>query len=210
MRPSKYIVFEDDFNGKGLLSDLYTIDDTYGEVAYRPNGYSAEGGVLGLLADNSQADYCSITTAAPEQFALSKASEIEARFRLWSSDATRIRIGFWQSDTNWVAFEASTDLPGGGYALVGNRATTFYHDYYPDKIDASWHRLTVRLLGAGLGAEAVLDGDEANKLALPNGEIPTTDQYGIFAYGETRGSSGVAAGEQRGLLLNYWRVKQVR
>ena len=191
MRQTSYIVFQDDFNGKGPLSNRYVIDDTFGTVAYQTDGYSAEGGALAILADNAQGDLATITTVTPEQFALSKASELEVRFRLWSDDACRVRIGFWQDSSNWVALEASTELAGGGYALVGKRATTFYYDYHKAKIDASWHRLTLRLLGAGLGAEAVLDDDEASKLALPNGEIPTADQYGIFAHGETRGSSAI-------------------
>lgn len=210
MRPSSYIVFQDDFNGKGPISNRYVINDTFGTVAYQADGYSAAGGALAILGDNAQGDEATITTVTPKQFALSKASELEVRFRLWSDDACLARIGFWQDASNWVALEASTDLAGGGYALVGNRATTFYYDYHKGKINAAWHRLTLRLLGTGLGAEAVLDGDEANKLSLPNGEIPIADQYGIFAHGETRGSSGIAAGEQRGVLLNYWRVKQAR
>ena len=210
MRPTRYIVFGDHFNGKAPLTDRYTIDDTLGTVAFRTAGYSAEGGALALLADASQGDNVQISTVDPLQCALSEESELEARFRLWSDDAVRARIGFWQDSSNWVGLEISTDLAGGGYALIGNRATTFYYDYHPDKIDPAWHRLSVRLLGSGAGAEAVIDGDEDNKLTLTNGEIPVSDRYGIFAYAETRGSSGVTAGEQRGLLLNYWQVKQRR
>jgi hypothetical protein len=210
MRPNRYVIFEDDFNGKQPLTERYTVDDTFGTVTHLAEGHSAEGGALALLADNSQADAVSVVTIDPLQFALSEATELDARFRLWSDDAVRVRIGFWQSATNFVVFEASTDLAGGGYALHANKSTVSTWDYHPSQIDAAWHTVTVRLLGTGLGAEAVIDGDETNKMAIANGDLPTGDQYGIVGYGETRGSSGVGSGEQRGVLINYWRAIQVR
>lgn len=210
MRPRKYAIFEDDFSGNLVRDERYVIDDTFGTAETLQSGFSAEGGALYLAGDNAQGNYASIRTTNPLQFAKSKAAEMQFRFRLLSDDAARIRVGFYYNSTNYLLFEASTEDVGNVFSLLANQATMTKWVYSKTPVDCGWHTVRIRFLGTAMAGECIIDGDETNKLTMVNLDMPTYDQYGLYAIGETRGSSGVTAGDQRGLIMSYWRATQER
>lgn len=210
MRPNKYVIFEDDFTGNLVQDERYVINDTFGTAEPLQNGFSAEGGALYLAGDAAQGNFASIRTTNPLQFAKSKASEMQFRFRLLSDDAVRVRVGFYYDSSNFLLFEASTEDVGNMFSLYANQATTTKWVYSKVPVDCGWHTVKLRLLGTAMAGECIIDGDETNKVIMVNGDMPTFDQYGLYAIGETRGSSGVGAGDQRGLMMSYWRATHER
>jgi hypothetical protein len=204
------VIFKDDFAGNLIESNRYVVNDTFGTAEILQDGFSAEGGCLYLAGNNAQGALASIRTTNPLQFAKSKASEMQFRFRLLSDDAARVRVGFYYDSTNYLLFEASTENVGNVFSLLANQATTTKWVYSKTPVDCGWHTVKLRLLGTAMAGTCTIDGDETNKLIMVNGDMPTFDQYGLYAVGETRGSSGVGAGDQRGLIMSYWRATHER
>jgi hypothetical protein len=213
MRPNQQAIFEDRFRGGQLLADRYTIDQANGTIAGRPDGYAAQVSSLLVAADNAVGDSVQISTlvsSAPLQFALSKESKMRFRFCVVGDDAVEIKVGFYQSATNYVAFRASTDLTQNGTALEANAGGSVNRAGCFLVLGDGWHTAEIRLLGSGNGAEMVMDRNEDSKVSIAAVNMPSGDEYALFAYAETRGSAGVASGEQRGLLLDYWMAWNAR
>jgi len=206
MHPNKQVIFKDYFTGKELSTERYLIAAALGTAEHVAGGFGAEGGALKLGSDDGVGDWARLTTITPYQFTLSQEAVLEARFRLISDDGCAGQIGFYQDTSNYIILEMSTTLDGGGIALHADRAGSHTYDYSPMTMDAAWHTMQLRLLGTGNGVECVLDGDEANKMEIANGNIPAGDGYGAYLRSLTRAI--LRSGDERGMYLDYWNVTQ--
>lgn len=194
----------DDFVAATVLPDWYNL------VFFGAGGCytTAEGddddlnGSLIIIANGGYAE-CNTLDVCP--WKRSQRPTLLARFRLSHTTDIEARIGFENvEDDDYVALNARG--ADGDFRITvktGGVITKNVAFPAPIALDTGWHVMELRVLGTGVGAELILDGDEGNKATVVSGDLFTLPMS-MFARLEDPALTA------RNMYVDWWAAEQAR